>query len=120
MKMDKRLLEILQHSLGLDKYGKAPRGFQGSTRNHFCAGGPDVELCRENVAMGYMQEHGSGEITGHDPLFTVTDAGRKAVREYSEVPPNLTRSQKRYRQFLDADSGESFGEWMKRQNVPLS
>lgn len=29
------------------------------------------------------------------------------------VCPELTRSQRRYQRFLDADSGMSFGEWLK-------
>ena len=42
-------LQILQHSLGLDKYGQGP-----VFRNHFCAGGSDEETCRSLVEMGYM------------------------------------------------------------------
>ncbi len=38
--MTPRQLEILQHALGVDKYG------QGDMyRNHFCAGGDDEAVC---------------------------------------------------------------------------
>lgn len=48
--MNARQLEILQHALGVDKYG------QGEMyRNHFCAGVDDEATCRELVEMGYME-----------------------------------------------------------------
>ena len=34
--MTKRQLEILQHSLGVDQYGRGPQ-----FRNHYCAGSDD-------------------------------------------------------------------------------
>ncbi len=113
--MTKRQLEIVQHSLGADEYGSTSGRFGGG-RNHFCAGGEDVDRCREIVALGFMREHPSSELTGGDPLFTVTDAGKTAMRAESPSPPKLTRSQKRYRAFLDADCGYSFGEWMRDQS----
>ena len=42
-------LEILQHALGVDQYGRGEM-----YRNHFCAGGDDEATCRELVEMGYM------------------------------------------------------------------
>ena len=47
----------------------------------------------------------------------VTDAGKEAVKRESPKPPKLTRSQKRYRAFLKADTGESFGQWLKDQQL---
>ena len=44
---------------------------------------------------------------------SVTQAGMKAMREESKPEPKLTRSQKRYRAFLDADSGETFIDWLR-------
>jgi len=102
-------LHILQHSLGLDKYG------QGEMyRNHFCAGGRDEMTCRELVALGYMQQHAT---TDWLPYFncSVTETGKAAVLAESPKPPKLTRSQRRYREFLHADTGGSFGEWLKDQ-----
>ena len=100
-------LHILQHSLGVDKYG------QGKMyRNHFCAGGKDEAICRELVAIGYMREHPTTSIL---PYYncSVTDKGRSAMLAESPKPPNLTWSQKRYRAFLNADSGMSFIEWLR-------
>lgn len=105
--MNARHLEILQHALGLDKYGRG-----SSYRNHYCAGGDDETSCRELVALGYMTQH---ETTEMYPYFncSVTEEGKAAVREHSPAPPKLTRSQKRYREFLNADHGCTFGEWLK-------
>jgi hypothetical protein len=90
-------LHIIQHALGCDKYGLGEQ-----YRNHYCGG---AEECRPLVEMGYMTEHKASEITGGDPLFTVTKAGIAAMKEASPKPPKITRSQQRmidYRQFADA------------------
>ena len=77
-------LHLLQHALGVDEYG------QGNMyRNHYCGG---AEECRPLVALGFMVEHPSSELTGGDPLFTVTAAGKQAMLEQSPKPPKLTRS----------------------------
>ncbi len=102
-----RQLEILQHSLGVDQYGHGRM-----YRNHFCAGGGDVDICRSLVELGYMREHRTTELFP-DYNCSVTEAGKEAVRQQSPKPPKLTRSQQRYREFLHADTGYSFGEWLK-------
>lgn len=108
--MDKAHLHILQHSLGLDEYGRG-RGY----RNHFVTGpgSDDYDACRALVERGLMVEHPPTEISGGGSCFTVTRQGERAVREESPAPPKLTRSQRRYLRFLDADSGLTFGEWLK-------
>lgn len=113
MNVTQEQLHILQHALGLDKYG------QGTMyRNHFCAGSSDESVCRDLVALGYMQEH---PRTTWLPYFncSVTDAGKAAVKTESPKPPKLTTGQKRYREFLKADSGLKFGEWIKQKRQPL-
>lgn len=107
MPLTKRQLEILQHSLGLDQYGRG-----AATRNHFCAGADDEPTCRELIALGYMRQHRTTEVF---PYFncSVTKAGESAARAESPAPPKLTRSQRRYREFLRADSGMSFLEWIR-------
>lgn len=106
--MTKEQLHVLQHSIGVDQYS------QGAIyRNHFCAGGEDVDLCRSLVSLGFMVECPASELTGGSPLFQVTESGKQAVREESPKPPKLTRGQQRYRRFLDADTGCSFREWLK-------
>ena len=107
MTLTKKQLRILQHALGWDEYSQGQ-----STRNHFCAGVDDEPTCRLLVEAGYMRQHKTTEVF---PYFncSVTSEGRKAASEQSPKPPKLTRSQKRYRAFLDHDSGIRFGEWLK-------
>lgn len=106
-------LHVLQHALGLDDYG------QGTWhRNHYVCGPGHhgYDLCMEHVAAGRMVQHESGAIFGGDFCFTVTDAGKAHVREKSPVPPKLTRSQRRYREWLTSGAdftGMKFGEWLK-------
>jgi hypothetical protein len=104
-----RQLEILQHAISADQYGRRK---QFDTRNFCCAGVDDEPTCRELVALGYMVQHARTEAY---PYFncSVTDAGKKAMRDESPAPPKLTRSQKRYQDYLSADSSMNFGEWMK-------
>jgi hypothetical protein len=104
--MTSEQLQILQHALGVDEYG------QGSMyRNHFCAGGKDEEICRELVEMGYMTRFTRSYLPYYN--CTVTNEGKAAMRRESPKPPKLTRSQKRYRDFLNADTGFSFGEYLR-------
>lgn len=111
--MTPRQLEIIQHSLGADEYGHRKRY---SERNHFCAGAADEPDCRELVALGLMKQHRTTEAY---PYFncSVTDAGIEAMRNESPTAPVLTASQKRYRDFLDADSGMSFIEWLRARRT---
>jgi len=104
--VSERHLEILRHSLGLDYEG---RGRQ--YRNHYCAGGEDVQSCEALVASGHMvRRHISPELTGGDPLFMVTELGKaEAVKG---VKP-LTRSKARYERWLSSNCDMSFGEWIK-------
>lgn len=105
-------LHILQHALGLDDYGQG-----NAYRNHYVANvdGDSYALCMTHVEAGRMTKHGPSEMYGGgwSYCFVVTEAGRKYVREHSPRPPKLTRSQRRYREFLHADSGMSFGEWLR-------
>lgn len=110
--MTPRQIEILQHSLGVDQYGCIPKGFTSFTRNFFCAGAADEPDCRELVALGYMEQR---RTTSVFPDFNcaVTPKGIKAMREASPKEPKLTRSQLRYRRFLDADCDMSFMDWIR-------
>jgi hypothetical protein len=105
------LLHILQHSLGLDQYGRGE-----IYRNRFVTGpdGDDYAPCRELVGLGFMVEHPPRELTGGMSCFVVTDAGRAACVLESPRPPKVSRGRKRYQEWLDADCSLSFGEWMKR------
>lgn len=111
--MTPRQLEILQHALGVDEYGITPKGYTPYTRNHFCAGDRDEENCRALVAMGFMVQH---ETTEWLPYFncSVTTEGMKAMHLSSAKPPVLTRSQKRYQEYLDfSDAFDcTFRQWL--------
>lgn len=103
-------LQILQHSLGLDRYGQGPR-----FRNHFVAGGRDLVICRDLVALGFMVEHPASGITGGSPWFNVSPLGIEAVELQSPVPPTppkASHSQRRYRDYLRADAGYDFAEFL--------
>ncbi len=112
------ILHILQHALGRDEYGKNPHG-RPDYRNHYCAGGADLVACREAVSQGLMREHPPSEISGGDPVFTVTDKGKAHVDEHSPAPPRLTRGQDRYRRWLAGPADVmTFGEWLSRGGAP--
>lgn len=109
--MTKQQLQIVQHSLGVDQYG---RGEQ--YRNFFCAGGKDEDVCRELIALGYMQQHPTSALS---PYFncSVTESGKAAMRAESPKPPRLTRGQQRYAEWLsmsDCCPDLSFGDYLKR------
>lgn len=100
-----RQLEILQHALGVDKYGQGEH-----YRNHYCAGGEDVTICKELVALGYMWTFERSYLPYYN--CSVTNQGKMAMSDASPKPPKLTRSQARYREFLRADSGIKFIDWL--------
>lgn len=111
--MKPRLLEILQHTLGMDQYG---RGQQ--YRNHFVAGTVDALLCDELVALGLMERSKrrgfeGDALTGGMPCYFVTEEGRRQISIESPKPPKISRGRRRYLAFLDADPSCSFGEWLK-------
>lgn len=103
------LLSILQHSLGVDRYGQGEQ-----YRDHFVAGPghSDYETCREAERMGLMTHQENRHLVGGH-IFFVTDKGRSYVAENSPPAPKLTRSQKRYQAYLDHDTGLSFGDWLR-------
>jgi hypothetical protein len=124
--MTPRQLEIIQHSLGVDQYGRTPKGFTPFTRNHFCAGPADEPDCRALIALGFMVQHRTTDIFP-DFNCSVTVEGQDAMKKASPNPPKLTRSQMRYREYLEADGclGETFREylsniqtdWYKREHA---
>lgn len=113
--MTSRQLEILQHALGVDQYGRNPRGanlaYDGHSRNFFCAGAEDEPDCRELVALGYMEQRRTTQLY---PYFNcvVTREGIKAMRVESPNPPKQTRSQKRFEEYRDCH--DAFG-WTFRE-----
>ena len=103
-------LQILQHALGVDRYGRGT-----SDRNHFVTGpgSADFEACTHLVDANLMYRRDPTPISGGDYVFMVSMLGRSFVSTKSPPPPKLTRSQKRYQQYLDCSTGQSFKEWIK-------
>ncbi len=108
--MEQAQLHILQHSLGLDHYGRG-----NSYRNHFVTGegSKDHLDCMALVAVGYMTRRAGSVLSGDADVFIVTELGRDAVRNHSPKPPKLTRSQQRYEDFLRYDGSMSFIEYLR-------
>ena len=116
--LSRREIEILQHSLGLDRYGRG-----SMYRNHYVAGGEDAAICRRLVAVGMMLEGRATPLTGGDPLFFVSMEGKHVAVAQAEIlppAPKLSRSQRRYRQWVHADCGLSFREWLKTPYARVS
>jgi len=112
------MLHVLQRALGRDGYGQRPRGRADDYRNHYVAGEGhhSWDALREAVANGLMREHQPREVSGGDPIFTVTDAGKVYIAEHSPKPPKISRSKARYLAYLSsaaADCDVSFGDWLK-------
>lgn len=112
------LLQVLQHALGRDEYGRS-RGGRPDYRNHFCAGegSADFAACREAVALELMVERAPNALSGGDYVFFVTDAGKAYVAGHSHAAPKLSSGQRRYRRYLEADTCLSFGEWLRRADT---
>ena len=108
-------VDVLMHTLGYS------RGNPESSRNHYVAGGEDVAICRSLVELGLMEERPACDLSGGDPVFLASSLGRvKAKRmaldmldmDWDGKP--MTASRKRYLAFLEADTGESFRQWLGR------
>lgn len=103
-------LEVLQHSLGADKYGQLPKHYEG--RNYYWTEETDPEVL-ELVALGFMVQHQAVSWCP-DTMFSVTKAGKDAMREASPKPPKVSAGTKRfaeYRRYSDANCC-TFREWL--------
>lgn len=109
--IEQKYLHILQHSLGLDKYG---RGTQ--YRNHFVTGqGCDNYAdCMALVEAGLMSHRAGNELSGGDDVFIVTEKGKEHVAFYSPKPPKVSKAKARYRRYLEwGDCFKNFIEFCK-------
>lgn len=75
---------ILRHALGIERDGHV-------YRNHFVTGPgtDDYEHCESLVAAGLMQRREGSPMSGGDPIYIVTEAGRAAV----SPAPALTKGE---------------------------
>jgi len=103
-------LHILQHSLGLDEYGRGT-----FYRNRFVTGegSKDHADCIALVEQGFMSRIANVKLFGGSDCFTVTEEGKRAAVLESPAPPRLTRSQQTYRDWLNYDSDMPFIEYAK-------
>lgn len=112
-------LHILQHSLGVNQYGQGEQ-----YRNYFATGtdGKDYADILKLIEAGLMQDRGEVKLYGGMHVFTVTDAGIEYVKNQSPTPPpeaKLTRSQKRYKRFLEYGDGfTNFIEYCRWDAAP--
>lgn len=110
--MEKELLQILQHSLGVDQYGQG-----NQYRNHFAANpeSKDFSICQRLAEMGLMKNLGTKKsIFGDLNFFIVTPAGIDAVALHSPAPPKISKSKKRYQEYLKiADCFDNFKDFLR-------
>lgn len=97
-------LHLLHHTLGLRPDRRVPY------RNHFAAseGHHDYADLVELERVGMMTSRALEEQWGGGICFYATDAGEAYAIEH--LPPAPKKS--RYDQFLDADCGLTFAEWL--------
>ena len=104
------ILHVIQHSLGCDQFGRGTM-----YRNHFVTGEGSVDhpICMEAVERGLMERRRKKyEPYGGADVFAVTPEGKEWMAANSPSPPKLTRSQRRYQAYLNADTSMSFREWI--------
>ena len=109
------LLQILQHSHGLDKFGRGT-----FYRNHFVTGEASVDhpLCMEAVRLGLMVRHAGNALTSEMDAFTVTDQGRAYIAAQSPKVDRKQRNRDRYNRFLDVRDvmpDLTFRDFLRRQ-----
>lgn len=104
---------ILQHSLGVDEYG---RGEQ--YRNHFVTGegSDDHPTCNALVEAGLMGVRRAMAISGGMDGFWVTPAGKAYVAEHSPPAPKVSAGRQRYLDWLSMSdvTGERFIDFLRR------
>lgn len=109
------LLHILQHSHGLDGFGRGT-----FYRNRFVTGEGSIDhpICMEAVAKGLMVRHAGNALTGEMDLFMVTDAGREFIANQSPKVDAKQRKRDRYSRFLDVSDvlpDLTFREFLRRE-----
>lgn len=105
-------LHILQHALGLAQNDNPP-----AYRRYFVTGpsSKDWDNCHALVAAGLMECRESGLLATPDRVFLVTDEGERIARAaWAAAKPTLSKAQRRYRDWLAADCGLPFGQWLAR------
>jgi hypothetical protein len=110
--MEKELLHILQHSLGVNQYGQG-----NQYRNHFATGpeSKDFAKCQQLVDLGLMKDLGKTKIWDDMHCFVVTPKGIDLIALESPLPPKISRSKKRYQTYLRlSECFDSFKDFLLR------
>lgn len=111
-------LSILRHAIGVDDDGtdRYPHArSMDERRNRFVTNptSEDGKNCQALVSLKLMADHGPQKMMGGMHYYTVTDDGMRCVLLHKPLRKRLTKSKQRYQDFLNADCGLRFGEWLK-------
>lgn len=108
-------LSILQHTMGLDQYGRGAK-----YRNHFvsCKGHHDQPEIDEMVSEGLMAQTNGihpALLGGEDSYcFHVTASGERFIEKNSPKPPRLTKAQQRGERWREyGDMFNSFRDFLR-------
>jgi hypothetical protein len=110
----KAAVRVLLHTLGL----RPELGKLTPYRNHYVAG-PGHHSAAELaqlVDLGLMEIRRTPRLMpAGDSIYAATEAGKAfAVAFAGEHAPKLTRSQLRYRRWLECDCDLCFGDWLRK------
>lgn len=96
--------ELMQHALGISERNREPY------RNYFLAGDghTDDQKWQELVADGFATSRPAPDFAGGGVLYHVTDKGKELAIASLPEPKKRTR----YGEYLHADYGHSFAEWL--------
>lgn len=110
-------LELMCHALGICPEKTHP------FRNHFAASpkSEDYKQWELMAAAGWATPgRTNGKLYANLVFYQVTEAGELHARVFNKSrKPKLTESQRRYQDYLDADTSETFREWIKRKQRNL-
>jgi hypothetical protein len=110
-KQTKKALELMRHALRLNDKPISYRNYFVTSKQS-----TDYPIIELSLKAGYMTEGRKlGFLPESDSYYYVTEAGKQFVDQHISAPEKLTRSQRRYRTYLSADSGECFGDWLKNK-----
>jgi hypothetical protein len=103
-------IRLMQHSLGINADRREP------FRNHFVAGAGHADLpdLEQLELLGLMSRRKLSDAWGGGYCYHVTEPGKAiAIRELPDEPKRT-----RYDEFLDAECGENFGEFICKNGLP--
>ena len=107
-------IDLLHHCLGLSQ------SHRHACRNHFVAGTghhdmPHLEKLEQAGLINRMPAPGFCDAA--DIVFSVTESGKKVAMDNLK-PPKPPRKKSRYSEYLSADCGESFSEFICGVKAP--